>query len=127
MSPIRMSKIESSMRVVLAFNEAFNRHDVEEMMKLMSDDCVFENTAPAPDGTVYSGKDAVTQFWQDFFRESPHAHIEIEEVFGLGNLCIMRWKYDWVDETGKKGHIRGVDIFHVRESLIYEKLSYVKG
>jgi len=127
MSPIRMSKIESSMRVVLAFNEAFNRHDVEEMMKLMSDDCVFENTAPAPDGTVYSGKDAVTQFWQDFFRGSPHAHIEIEEIFGLGNRCIMRWRYEWVDETGKKGHVRGVDIFHVREGLITEKLSYVKG
>ena len=127
MSPIRMSKIESSMRVILAFNEAFNRHDVEEMMKLMSDDCVFENTAPAPDGTVYSGNDAVTQFWQDFFRGSPHAHIEIEEIFGLGNRCIMRWRYEWVDETGKKGHVRGVDIFHVREGLITEKLSYVKG
>ena len=127
MSPIRMSKIESSMRVILAFNEAFNQHDVEEMMKLMSDDCVFENTAPAPDGTVYSGKDAVTQFWQDFFRKSPHAHIEIEEIFGLGNRCIMRWRYEWVDETGKKGHVRGVDIFHVREGFITEKLSYVKG
>ena len=127
MSPIRMSKIESSMRVILAFNEAFNRHDVEEMMKLMSDDCVFENTAPAPDGTVYSGNDAVTQFWQDFFRKSPHAHIEIEEIFGLGNRCIMRWRYEWVDETGKKGHVRGVDIFHVREGFITEKLSYVKG
>ena len=127
MSPIRMSKIESSMRVILAFNEAFNRHDVEEMMKLMSDDCVFENTAPAPDGTVYSGNDAVTQFWQDFFRGSPHAHIEIEEIFGLGNRCIMRWRYEWVDETGKKGHVRGVDIFHVREGFITEKLSYVKG
>jgi len=115
------------MRVILAFNEAFNQHDVEEMMKLMSDDCVFENTAPAPDGTVYSGKDAVTQFWQDFFRKSPHAHIEIEEIFGLGNRCIMRWRYEWMDETGKKGHIRGVDIFHVREGLITEKLSYVKG
>ena len=69
MSPIRMSKIEGAIRVVLAFNEAFNRHDVAGMMQLMSDDCVFENTAPAPDGTVYSGKEAVTQFWQDFFSE----------------------------------------------------------
>jgi ketosteroid isomerase-like protein len=48
------------MRVVLAFNEAFNRHDVAGMMQLMSDDCVFEYTAPAPDGTVYAGKEAIT-------------------------------------------------------------------
>ncbi|MBI5032890.1 MAG: nuclear transport factor 2 family protein [Chloroflexi bacterium] len=127
MSPARMSRLESAMRVVLEFNDAFNRHDVSAMMRLMSDDCVFENTAPAPDGTVYSGKQAVTQFWQDLFRESPHAHIEIEDIFGLGERCIMRWRYDWTDAAGKKGHIRGVDLFQVKNGLISEKLSYVKG
>lgn len=127
MSPVRMSKLETAIRIVLEFNEAFNRHDVAGMMNLMSDDCVFENTSPSPDGTVYSGKKAVTQFWQDFFRESAHAHIEIEEIIGLGLHCTMRWRYEWTDATGKKGHVRGVDIFQVKEGLISEKLSYVKG
>ena len=122
MSPVRMSRLEAAVRIVLEFNEAFNRHDVVGMMRLMSDDCIFENTAPAPDGTVYSGKEAVTRFWQDFFRESPQAHIEIEEIFGLGMHCVMRWKYDWGD-----GHVRGVDVFKLEENLICEKLSYVKG
>ena len=127
MSPARMSKIEGATRLVLEFNEAFNRHDVSGMMRLMSDDCIFENTAPAPDGTVYSGKEAVTHFWQDFFRESPHAYIEIEEVFGFGNRCVMHWKYSWVDAAEIKGHVRGVDIFEVKDSYIHKKLSYVKG
>lgn len=127
MSPIHMSKIETGMRIVIEFNEAFNRHDVAGMMSLMTDDCLFENTDPAPDGTVYSGKAAVTRFWQDFFRESPQAHIEIEEIFGMGHHCIMRWKYTWVDSTGQAGHVRGVDVFKLRENLISEKLSYVKG
>jgi predicted SnoaL-like aldol condensation-catalyzing enzyme len=128
MSPIRMSKIETAMRIVMEFNEAFNRHNVPEMMKLMTEDCVFENTDPAPDGTRYSGKEAVTQFWQDFFRQSPKARIEIEEIFGLGNnRCVMRWRYQWEDAAGTEGHVRGVDIFRVRDGLISEKLSYVKG
>src|SRR5258706_13943276 len=128
MSPIRMSKIEGALGIVTEFNEAFNRHDGAGMMKLMSDDCVFENTSPAPDGTIFTGKPAVTQFWQDFFRESPQAHIEIEEAFGLGlNRCVMRWKYTWVGATNKKGYVRGVDIFEVKEGLISQKLSYVKG
>ena len=127
MKPTRMARIEAAIRIVLEFNEAFNRHDVAGMMHYMSDDCVFENTSPAPDGTVYSGKDVVTQFWQGFFRESPQAHIEIEEIFGLGNRCIMRWRYEWVEATGKKGHVRGVDIFQVRNGFICEKFSYVKG
>ena len=127
MSPARMSKLEASTRLVLEFNEAFNRHDVAGMMQLMSDECIFENTYPAPDGTVYAGKETVTQFWRDFFRESPQAHIEIEEIFGLGERCIMRWRYSWVDVEGKQGHVRGVDLFRVREGFILEKLSYVKG
>jgi ketosteroid isomerase-like protein len=122
MSPARMAKIESAIRLVLKFNEAFNRHDVAGMMQLMSEDCIFENTAPAPDGTVYLGKEAVTRFWQDFFRESPQAHIDIEEIFGFGNRCIMRWKYSWGE-----GHVRGVDVFKLKDGLISEKLSYVKG
>lgn len=122
MSPARMSRIEAATRIVLEFNDAFNRHDVPAMMALTTEDCVFENTAPAPDGTVYSGKAAVTRFWEEFFRESPRAHIEIEDIFGLGNRCIMRWTYTWGD-----GHVRGVDIFEVREGLISQKLSYVKG
>ena len=127
MSPTRLSRIENAMRVVIEFNEAFNRHDVAAMMHLMSDDCVFENTYPSPDGTTYSGKEAVTKLWQDFFRDSPHAHIDIEEIFGLGNRCIMRWKYSWVDDDGKQGHVRGVDVFLVRDGYIQQKLSYVKG
>jgi steroid delta-isomerase-like uncharacterized protein len=124
---MKMARIEVALRIVIEFNEAFNRHDVAAMMQLMSDDCIFDNTAPAPDGAVYKGKAAITQFWQEFFRESPQAHIEIEDIFGLGMRCIMRWRYDWVDGAGQKGHVRGVDIFQVKNGFISEKLSYVKG
>ena len=124
---MKMSRIESGIRLVLAFNAAFNRHDIAGMMQLMSDDCVFESTAPAPDGAVYAGKEAVTQYWQDFFRESPQARIDIEEIFGIGMRCVVRWRYDWVDTAGEAGHVRGVDIFQIKNGAIYEKLSYVKG
>jgi hypothetical protein len=127
MSPTRMARLESAIRVVLGFNEAFNRHDIEGMMYLMSDDCIFESAGPAPDGAVYSGKEEITRFLQDFFHESPRAHIKIEEIFGIGFRCIMHWRYEWIDEAGKKGHVRGVDIYQVKNGTICEKLSYVKG
>ncbi len=124
---MRLAKIETAMRVVLAFNEAFNRHDVPAMMQLMSEDCLFENTTPPPDGSAYRGQDAVRRFWEDFFKQSPHAHIEVEEIFGMGERCVMRWNYAWVDKLGISGHVRGVDVYRVRDGLICEKLSYVKG
>jgi ketosteroid isomerase-like protein len=35
------------------FNTAFNAHDVDGVMAAMTDDCLFENTGPAPDGERY--------------------------------------------------------------------------
>jgi ketosteroid isomerase-like protein len=122
-----MTKIELAMRVVIEFNDAFNRHDVAAMMNRMSEDCVFENTSPAPDGTIYTGKEAVTKFWEGFFAESPRAHITIEEIFSAGQRCIMRWTYTWIDASGNEGRVRGVDVFQIRDGLICEKFSYVKG
>lgn len=127
MSPARMAKIEAAMRVTLAFNEALNRHDVPAMARLLHEDTVFENTFPAPDGTRYVGKAAVISFWEAFFRDAPHAAIEIEEIFGSGERCVMRWTYHWRDATGAPGHVRGVDVMRVVGGLIHEKLSYVKG
>ena len=127
MSPTHLEKAESAIRTVLRFNEALNRHDLAGMMSLMSEDCVFENTYPAPDGTVYRGKEAVRLFWQEFFQESPQAQFKIEDIFGFGHRCIMRWRYSWVDEAGNEGHVRGVDLYQEKDGLIREKLSYVKG
>ena len=122
-----MSKVETAIRTALAFVEAFNHHDVADMMQYLSDDCVFESATPAPDGGVYAGKEAIMRFWQDFFSASPQAHINIEETFSLGYRCILRRQITWIDESGSEAHLRGVDIFHVKNDLICEIQSYVKG
>lgn len=127
MSPVKMSKIEFGIRAVLDYVKACNRHDVPHMMQFLSENCVFENAEPAPDGAVYLGKEEITQFWLDFFRESPAAHIKIEDISGFGKQCLMKWSYEWVDESGTQKHIRGFDIFQVENDLICEILSYVKG
>ena len=109
------------------FNKAFNHHDAEGMMALMTEDCLFENTFPAPDGTRYEGWEIVKKFWEEFFRSSPQARIEIEDVFTNQERGVQRWIYHWVDAEGNAGHVRGVDIFRFRAGKIAEKLSYVKG
>ena len=40
----------ATIATVERFNDALNRHDVDAVMALMTDDCIFENTYPAPDG-----------------------------------------------------------------------------
>lgn len=100
------------------FNDAFNRHDVDAIMSMMSADCVFANTSPAPDGTLFQGQAAVRQFWEEFFASSRHAHFDVEEMFAHGDRGFQRWIYTWIDALGARGHVRGVDIFRFRDGLI---------
>lgn len=109
------------------FNVAFNNHDVPGVMAAMTDDCVFEGTGPQPDGARFEGQAAVREVWEGFFGSSPQAHFETEELFAVGDRCTVRWLYRWVDAEGKPGHIRGVDVFRVRDGKVAEKLAYVKG
>jgi ketosteroid isomerase-like protein len=117
---------DATIAVIRRFNEAFNRHNVDEIMASMTDDCVFENTRPTPDGTRIEGHEAVRRAWETLFQNSPHAHFETEEMFAAGDRCVVRWSYSWV-KNGVEGHVRGVDLFRVRDGKVAEKLSYVKG
>ena len=117
----------SSVELVLAFNDALNRRDLAAMMGMMTDDCVFENTYPPPDGSRYVGQTAVRSFWADFFSQSNESRFEVEDIFDAGELCVMRWTYHWLQQDGASGHIRGVDVYRIVVGQIAEKLSYVKG
>jgi ketosteroid isomerase-like protein len=118
---------EATLTAVDHFNQAFFSQDIEAVMAAITDDCVFENTYPAPDGTRYEGKEAVGAAFAEFFRSSPQAQFTIEDIVALGDRCVVRWLYRWQDEDGRVGHVRGIDLFRVRARLVAEKLSYVKG
>jgi hypothetical protein len=91
-------------------------------MAAMTDDCLFENTGPAPDGERCQGAAAVRAFWDQFFASNPGATFVAEEQFAAGDRCVVRWRYDW-----GTGHVRGIDVFRVRDGRVAEKLCYVKG
>jgi ketosteroid isomerase-like protein len=108
------------------FNDAFDRHDVDAVMDAMTDDCVFESTAP-PLGVRHRGQEAVRAAWEAFFAASPTARFEVEETIVCGARCVVRWRYTWTGADHSPGVVRGVDVLTVRDDKVAEKLSYVKG
>ncbi|HEY7781926.1 MAG TPA: nuclear transport factor 2 family protein [Ktedonobacterales bacterium] len=122
-APTRDAQARATLTAVERFNDAMNHHDVDAAMALMTDDCLFENTSPAPDGTPFRGQVAVRAYWAELFRSTPDAHFEAEEVFATGDRCTVRWRYSF---NGTR-HVRGVDVIRVRDGKIAEKLAYVKG
>ena len=120
------SKAKETLATVKKFNDAFNKHDVEAVMALMTDDCILENTNPAPDGTRLKGAEAVKAYWISFFTKNPDAYFEAEDVFAHEDRCVVRWIYRKTKD-GNPWHLRGVDVFKVRDGKVAEKLAYVKG
>ena len=119
------SREQTTARAVAAFNAAFDARDVDAIMSTMTADCVFESTAP-PDGIEHRGRAEVRAAWHELFDASPDARFETEETFVAGDRAVVRWIYRWGD-GGDDGHVRGVDLFVVRDGKVAEKRSYVKG
>jgi uncharacterized protein (TIGR02246 family) len=111
--------------VVERFNAAFASRDAEAVMAMMTADCVFEDTSP-PDGGRHEGREEVRAAWAKLFASSPEARFSTEELIEAGDRVVTRWRYDFGSGDGA-GHVRGVDVFTVRDGLVAEKLSYVKG
>jgi uncharacterized protein (TIGR03086 family) len=106
------------------FDEEFATHDPDRVVAAMTPDCVFESTSP-PDGSRVQGRDAVRDVWAGFFAGSPSAQFDTEEMVVCGHRVVTQWRYSWTEDGG--GHVRGVDLFTVRDGLVAEKRSYVKG
>jgi len=109
------------LEVVGAFGDAWSSHDLDKTVALTTEDCVFDSTGPAPDGTRWVGHEAIRKAWQPIF-DDLDSNFEAEETFAAGDRVVQRWRYSWAD-----GHVRGVDVFLVRGDKVAEKLSYVKG
>jgi ketosteroid isomerase-like protein len=107
--------------VVERFNQAFDAQDVDAIMALMTQDCVFEDTTP-PDGTRHVGPAAVRTAWEKLFASSAEIRFTTEEVVEAGDHVVVRWRYEYAG-----GHVRGVDLFLVRGDLVAQKAAYVKG
>lgn len=117
----------TTIKVVRELEEALNRRDIEAFMALITDDCVFENTSPAPDGQRYEGQSAIRAFLEGFFQATPSIDFQTEDLFASGNRCLVRWVFHWSNTAGEHGHIRGVDVFHIRNGKMAEDFAYVKG
>ncbi len=116
-----------ALAVAERFGAAFGRGVVDEVMALMTDDCVFESTEPAPDGRRLEGAEAVRKEWTALFDGTRGAEWTPEESFAAADRAVVRWRFAWREVDGSPGHVRGVDVLRVRDGKVAEKLSYVKG
>ena len=120
------SQEQATRTTIDSFNDVFNRHDADGLAAFLTEDTVFEDTSPAPDGRRIDGKAALVEFWRGWFVRNPDARFEAEEVIVSGSRATVLWVYRKM-RNGQPWHLRGVDVFTVRDGKVAAKLAYVKG
>jgi hypothetical protein len=108
-------------QVIDRFNAAFQRHDASLLDDLIAEDCVIENSRPAPDGQRYVGRQACLELWSGI-ATTPQVRFDLEGVTVADDRAIILWKM-WNGGSA----LRGVNLMRVRDGLIVEALGYVKG
>lgn len=109
--------------VIDRFNEAFQRYRPELLADLVADDCVLENTVPAPDGERRVGREACLALWQGIASDRA-GRFETEETRVLGDHALIFWRYRWGDTHADS--VRGVNVMRVERGRIVEARGYVK-
>lgn len=116
--------VRTTREVLDRYNDAFRLRDPGLLNDLIADDCVIEDTGPAPEGARREGGQACLARWSElagnpalkFTPETPEIH---------GDIAVQPWLLQWGD--GEQDRVRGVNLIRIREGRIVEARGYVKA
>jgi steroid delta-isomerase-like uncharacterized protein len=110
------------------FADAWNRHDLDALMSMMTDDCVFEASAGAEvAGHRSEGKQAVRDAYASVFEAFHDAHWAHPRHFVAGSRGVSEWTFTGTQRDGKRVEVTGCDLFTFRDGRIAVKNSYRKN
>lgn len=116
-----------SVALLEEFGAAWNSHDLEALLSLVTEDCVFE-TATGTDihGTRVVGKQALRIAFPSAWNTWPDARWVDATHFVCANRGVSEWTFQGTDRNGRRTEVRGVDLFVLREGKIARKDTYRK-
>jgi hypothetical protein len=113
---------------LLAWQSAWNRHDLEGVLALFDEDVLFDTWT----GQCLQGKVLLRRVWAPWFANHGDFCFSDEETFvdEQEQKAVFRWRLEWPSPergcTGRPEIRRGIDVLHFRNGLIVRKLSYSK-
>ena len=122
-----MSDDSTRLAVLGRMLDGFNRHDLDAIMSLFADDCVFEAPrGPDPWGRRFEGKDAVAAGLGARFTGIPDVSYEGHGDFVSGERGASEWTLRGTTVDGQRLELRGCDIWTFRGDEVLVKNSFWK-
>jgi hypothetical protein len=117
-------RVRTTREVLDRYNDAFRQHEPRLLDDLIADDCVIEDTGPAPDGARREGGPVCLARWSEL-AENRALQFTPEPAEILGELAVQPWLLQWGE--GAEDRVRGVNLIRVRDGRIVEARGYVKA
>jgi len=119
---------EVTVEFLKQFAAAWNRHDCEALLAMVTDDCVFETSfGKHAYGERHSGKAALRTAFPQTWETFPDARWEEDTHVVCGDRGFSQWTFRGTDRAGKFVEVRGVDVFTFRDGRIALKDTFRKA
>ena len=107
--------------------DAFNRHDLDAIMSLFADDCVFESPrGPEPWGRRFVGREEVREGLGARFEGIPDVHYGDASSFVAEDRGASEWTLTGTTVDGERLEVRGCDLWTFRGDKVIRKDSFWK-
>ena len=115
-------------RLLDEFSAAWNRHDLDALMAMMTDDGVFEASGGnAVNGERHVGQQAVRAAYAAVFGEYPDARWNNARHFVHGDRGVSEWTFTGTRKDGQRMEVAGCDLLTFRNGKIAVKNSFRKN
>ncbi len=109
------------------FLEAFNHHDLDEIMAYFAEDCVFYMPrGEGPRGDRYVGKNEVRAGLAKRFEGIPDVHYGEDRHWVCNGLGVSEWTLTGTSASEQKIEVRGVDLLEFAKGKVIRKDSFWK-
>jgi len=117
----------TKIEVLERMTEGFNKHDLDVIMSLFTEDCVFESPrGPDPWGRRFTGQAQVREGLGARFTTIPDVHYGAGRHFVSGDRGASEWTLTGTTVDGEPLEVRGCDLWTFRGDKIVLKNSFWK-
>jgi steroid delta-isomerase-like uncharacterized protein len=126
---VEVTQPDSSLQQLLVLHtEAWNRHDLETLMGLFADECIFESSGgDEVCGQRYQGHREVKEAFANVLQTMPDAEWGNGRHYVLApDYGVSEWTLTGTMPDGRRLEVNGCDFLRVHDGKIVSKNSYRK-
>jgi uncharacterized protein (TIGR02246 family) len=113
-------------RLLERFDAAWTAGDLDALMSLVTEDCVYLASVGPEPGSTYRGRDQVRHGFAQMLAYDHGRERRGGRAFVLGDKAVAEWSFTETTPDGRQRLIRGCDIFEFADGKVCKKDAFRK-